>query len=363
MKGLFINNKKAKDSIYESGLMVYNNLKVSELYSLEYLEINEEERLVPNGYDFYFFNYHEVTMRWLDTACIRRLPGLKITMVLEVLPGDPFVMCPKNHFDLYVVLDPTIKEDEKQRVYPFPRPLEKFHSIPKHIETSVPVIGTFGFATKGKGFHHVIDAVNKEFDKAVVRINIPHGNFVPESAAYAQFLADTCRKRAKEGIEVLVTHDYMTKDELVHWCTQNTLNCFLYDRNQPGLSATTDQAIVAKRPMAVSDNETFRHITAYLPPYPKWQLKESIERSLPIVEQMEREWTPENFLTKFEQLLVQNQMSFDKNKNAATLKLTSYNDSFFLVLKHRLKKYKRLFSLERIKKKYLKSNQQSGEYI
>ena len=37
---------------------------------------------------------------------------------------------------------------------------------------SIPIIGSFGFATLGKGFELVVDAVNKEFDEAVVRISM-----------------------------------------------------------------------------------------------------------------------------------------------------------------------------------------------
>src|SRR5215467_1684049 len=106
MNGLFINNPKARDSIYESGSMVYNCLKSSNKYILDYIEIDEDNRKIPLQYDFYFFNYHPQTMAWLDTASLKKIPGLIITMVLEVLPNDPFVMCPDNHFHGYCVLDP-----------------------------------------------------------------------------------------------------------------------------------------------------------------------------------------------------------------------------------------------------------------
>ena len=280
IKGLFVNNKKAQDSIYESGLMVYNCLRLSGKYSLDYIEIDYENRVIPFGYQFYFFNYHPSTMGWIDTSKLKQLRGLIITMILEVLPGDPFVMCPDNHFHGYCVIDPTLKSKNK-KIFVFPRPLDSLNfNIQPYKQKELPVIGSFGFATKGKGFQHVVEAVNKEFEKAIIKINIPFGDFVPESEKYAIHLGDICKKMAKEGIEVVISHDYMSKKDLIAWCSQNTLNCFLYDRNLPGLSATTDQAIVSGRPLSVSENETFRHILTYIGPYPKISLKESIGKSI-----------------------------------------------------------------------------------
>ena len=210
-------------------------------------------------------------------------------MVLEVAPNDPFVLCPSNHFNAYCVLDPTLKSKNK-KVYPFPRPLEQIDFELPTAVNEIPVIGTFGFATKGKGFQHVVDAVNKEFDRAIIKINIPYGDFVPESKSYAEFLGKICKEKAKPGIEVKVSHDFMDKNDLIKWCSLNTLNCFLYDRNMPGLSATTDQAIVSEKPLAISENETFRHILEYLQPYPVFSLKDSIAKSAGIVKQMKEDW-------------------------------------------------------------------------
>ena len=349
IKGLFINNKKAKDSIYESGLMVFNCLALSNKFTLDYVEIDINNRTIPTTYNFYFFNYHPVTMGWLNTKYLKNL-GFSITMILEVLPNDPFVMCPPKHFHAYCVLDPTIKS--KKNVYAFPRPLEKVNFELVKIENEIPVIGTFGFATKGKGFHHVVEAVNKEFDNAIIKVNIPFGDFIPDSNRYAEYLGTICKQRAKPGITVKVSHDFMSKTELVQWCSANTLNCFLYDRNMPGLSATTDQAIISGSPLSVSDNETFRHITAYLPPYPKWSLRDSIEKSEPLINEMQKDWSPENFARKFETVLGENELLINKGDHFEQSNFTLPVKSKTVIdpITRRIKKYKR-----KIKKFNLKS--------
>lgn len=325
LRGLFLNPAKANCSIYESGKMVYECLLLSEKYDLDYLEISAEQRQVAGDYDFYAFNYHHETMSWLDTKSISRLPGLKLTFVLETLPNDPFVLCPRDVFDVYCALDPTMSSADK-RVYAFPRPLEDAPVFLPYQETEVPIIGTFGFATPGKGFEIVVDAVNREFDRAVIKINIPPGTHADpvfyklHNRDYAEYLADLCQKTAKDGIQVVVSRDYMTKEELIQWCGQNTLNCFLYNRNQSGLSATTDQAISSGRPLSVSTNQTFRHIHPYLKPYPFRSLRESIELSQPEVSQMQSDWSPRQFANKFERVL-DNAGMFSKD---ATKKISSH---------------------------------------
>lgn len=324
LKGLFINTPKAICSIHESGLMVFNCIKNSTKFSIDYCEINPEDLQIPASYDFYLFNYHIVTTNWLDTRSIKKLPGCKGTIVLEILPNDPFVYCSPFDFDFYCILDPSMAFKHK-KVFVFPRPLDRSDVELSRTENEVPVIGSFGFATKGKGFKHVVQAVNSEFEKAIVRINIPHGTYTDESHAYAHQLARECKALAKPGIDVVVTHDFISKEELIYWCSQNTLNCFLYDRQMPGLAATTDQAITSERPLSVSGNSTFRHILQYLKPYPEWSLKYSIRHSASIIKKMKEDWSADSFLAKFEKMITGIAGETNNPASSATVKLSILN--------------------------------------
>lgn len=321
--------------------MVYNSLRGSKNFTLDYTEININSKTISTGYNFYFFNYHPITMGWLDTKNLKKKLGCTGTIILEVAPDDPFVLCPENDFTFYCALDPTLNS-KKKNVYPFPRPLEKIEFNFPAIENKIPVIGTFGFATKGKGFQHVVEAVNKEFESAIIKINIPYGDFVPDSKEYAAYLADVCKRKAKDGIDIIVTNDFMDKEQLIKWCASNTLNCFLYDRNIPGLSATTDQAIVSERPLAVSDNDTFRHINSYLKPYPAWSLRDSISKSIPVVKAMKQDWSAENFVKKFELLLEENDLVINRNTNSEPVFILPVKKKTIIdTVEKRIKKYKR----------------------
>jgi len=89
LRGLFINNKRAKDSIFESGYMVYNCLKLSKKYQVDYCEVDITNREIKSGYDFYFFNYHPVTMSWLETRNLKKELGFSTRVFLTY----PFIFC------------------------------------------------------------------------------------------------------------------------------------------------------------------------------------------------------------------------------------------------------------------------------
>jgi len=294
MKGLFINSRRAQCSIYESGVMVYDILR--KRYNLDYLEPIPVIESIPDGYDFTVFNWHFVTMP-LDTKKLHTLKGIKIAIVLETLPKNPFVTSIPTNFDEYMVLDPTMNHSDS-RVNAFPRPLEMIDVPPYNSEATV--IGSFGFPTPGKGFDLLVEQVNKEYDQAVVRLNIPVGTHCQN---IGQSLVAQCVSKAKPGITIIASHDYFNKYELIKWCSTNTINCFFYQRQQPGLSATTDQAIISGRPLLVSECETFRHIHQYISPFPKTTIRRAITESLTGVKTMQKDWSSENFNRIFEEML------------------------------------------------------------
>ncbi len=295
MKGLFINSKQANCSIYESGIMCYNALQKSKLYTIDY-----SEESILDSYDFYVFNYHYIVLNNINKALLLQLPGLKMAIVTEVAENNPLIYTP-DIFDLYLVIDPSIKETDK--IYAFPRPLEEFNNT-SIIKNDI-IIGSFGFLTDGKRFDWVIDAVENEFDFATIRFNFPRGTYV-QPATYNKNYEIICNRAnsVKNGIKVEITTDYMDKNELIEWCSQNTLNCFFYDRQIPGLSAVTDQAISSGSPLSVNNNSTFRHILKYIKPYPDWSLKYSIENSKNIVNQIKIDWSSDAFYKKFESILI-----------------------------------------------------------
>lgn len=357
VRGLFLNSPSAQCSIHESGIMVFNVIKNIPWIKWDYEDLSEEKlnttQIIYKKYNFVFFNYHPSTAPWLCLDSINKNQCLKINMVLETLPHDIYALCPQGVFDVHLAIDPTIN-DKPNGIYGMPRPIDNvIAAVPQtYIKTSKIRIGTFGFATPGKGFERVVDAVNREFDEAEIRINIPSAEFADfvtknlHKTPYAQYLVDNMKMIAKPGVEIIATDVFMTQVELVNWCRNNDINIFLYERDQPGLSATTDQAIASGRPLLVSDNNTFRHIHQFLRPYPFWNIRQSLTQSILPIRQMQIAWDKNEFTKKFEKILQQNNSCFEKEYNVFLRRKTgkTKRKGILLKLASRLQKIKRACS-------------------
>jgi hypothetical protein len=303
MKGLFVNQVKNNCSIYESGVMIYNALKLSK-HTIEYMEISTQEmNSYPySGYDFYVFNWHHNTLP-ISPATLSKVNGLRIGIVLEVGPFSMRPFMPENIFDAYMVIDPS--KGDKTNHYIFPRPLEKVDNLLPLLSEDVPVFGTFGFLVPGKNFGEVLNEANKYGKDCILRINLPEATFTGRS-----FNLDASREFGRRlhsfknrNVDLRVTHDYMSKPDLIRWCSQHTINIFPYYRSLPGLSAVTDQAIVANRGIAVTDCDTFRHMHKYINHFPNESYVQLSQSTLPGIKQMQIDWSNDNFSKKFDYLI------------------------------------------------------------
>ena len=226
--GAFINAHPAQCSIFESGAMVAGCLENSPHYDLHCTSLAEIDldalragrlqsrsdappRLFPSRFDFWVFNWHFITMAGhLNPEVIAALDGLKFTIVLELSEHDPLVLVPKNTFDGYLALDPLVAEGNG--VFPFPRPLRGRALSGRPTRREVPLIGSFGFGTPGKGFELLVESVNREFERARVRINVPRGDYISPDPTfgprYVDHIAEMCKRIAKPGIEVEFTDGF-----------------------------------------------------------------------------------------------------------------------------------------------------------
>jgi hypothetical protein len=342
MKGIFYNSKKAACSIWESGKMCYDALSKSTLFTLDY----SEDTFLNMNYDFAIFNQHFDVNNWITETMIKSfikgtlfsaLPMGELTptgafrtegptaakgtdgarlkpafcIVTEVTFSDNPISLSPNYFTNYIILDPTVSETSK--LHAFGRPIEKEPEMenPSRENTNIPNIFSFGFPTQGKEWHKIVEIVQNEFDYANIHFNIPKGSHISQTMhddmiSYIYFMCESII--TKKGINLKITHDNLTKEELIKLCAKQTINCFYYDRQHifsRGLAAVTDQAISSGRPLLVTGDTTFRHIHKYINYYPNISLKEAIEQTQDGVLKMRRDWSSENFLSKFENILRQ----------------------------------------------------------
>lgn len=306
MKGIFYNSRESTCSIWESGKMCYDALKTSDKYILDYSE--EKSPIHLEKYDFMIYNYHFTVNNWITESMLKVFNKPNFAIVTEIfLRGEnPIAEKHADIFQHYIILDPTIKETE--RFHAFVRPIEDY-TIPKYVPSEIPEIFSFGFATFGKEWHRIVELVQSDYDIANIHFNIPKGTYIPENI-HKEAIADIQRNIKKvlykPEINVQITQDILSKQELLDLCARKTINCFYYNRNHLfscGLSAVTDQAISAGRPIFITGDNTFRHLHQYIGHYPKIGIKSAIEETQEGVLKMKKEWTAFHFMKKFEDIL------------------------------------------------------------
>lgn len=282
--------------------MIYNTIATSTSYKIDYLEVSKSQMNVYDysGYDFYIFNWHHNTLP-ISSSVINKIKGLRIGVLLEVGQAELRPFMPEDMFDTYIVLDPT--KSKSGKYYPFPRPLEKVYSLLPLLSDDVPVIGTFGFLVPGKNFGEVLQQANNLKTDCILRMNFPDAAFTGVPFSAVKEFASRLHNFKSKNVDLRITHEYMTKPELIRWCSQNTVNVFPYYRNLPGLSAVTDQAVVAGRGIAITDCDTFRHLHKYISYFPKESYLELSKSTIPGVKQMQEDWSNDKFVAKFEELL------------------------------------------------------------
>ena len=302
-QGLFINPTKAACSIYESGMMIYNIISKVTKIDLDIMSISRSDAMtgnfkIPEFYDFYLFNWHHWAMP-VSKEKIDKLPGKKLSILLEISPSSVFDYAHDDWFDFYMAIDPTKLKDKN--VYIFSRPIEIMRKSRPLLDKLS--FGSFGLHIPGKRFEDIVKVATDLNEDCIVRINICQGTYVGNQQIKQHF--DVWRKLAGPKVDLRLTDTFMDKQELISWCSEHTLNVFPYYRTAPGLAATTDQAISSGRALAVTYCDTFRHIHKYIDYFPNQSYLELIKSTPSGVRQMQQDWSQEVFLNSFEDMFTE----------------------------------------------------------
>lgn len=250
MKILFLNSVRKACGVYQYGLRLANCLPMC-----KYREVSGEEEYLAAINEFapekIIYNYHSATMDWLHTGNITHtaknvgiLHESQTTMFDEVLDINP------------------------QAPNGIPRPL--FYEIPSKISNveheffisynqgpNVPIFGSFGFGFDNKGFNKIIHYVNEQYDNAIIKFIIPLG----DKLEHEHILRKCFDCKIKPGIELMVSTDFFSNEDLLFFLNSNTMNLFLYDRMEGrGISSTIDYALSVNVPIGISDSFMFRNI-------------------------------------------------------------------------------------------------------
>jgi hypothetical protein len=249
------------------------------------------------------YNYFPVTMPWLDSTAIQGFGAVKLGMMHEVTQQDADAATAEL-FDLHLCPDPTLV-DRNPLCAKIPR------IIPRYSGNARPPartrIGSFGFGIHDKGFVRLVETVQREFDEADIEIRMPFNDVVDVAGkTFALETSKRCRAAVKkDGIRLSISHDFVTKEQLLDFLAGNTLNAFFYDVNKHrGISSTIEHALAVDRPLAITRCGMFRHVTSVRPSIciEDSTLKQIISNGTSPVARLREEWTDTRFLARLEEI-------------------------------------------------------------
>ena len=302
--GVFLNQLKTSCSIYESGLVIKDILKLKPRnYTLDYFEVDSDlSGFNWYPYDFYIVNWHPHTLP-IKKELLDRLLGKKVAIIIEV-DKDNYNPFTPEWFDAYAIIDPTKKR--KGKYFPLPRPIPKAKTI-QLLNKDKFVLGSFGlfsgWFSEEKRFYEIVDNANKLSMECIVRINLPIAAYTYTDITTIVNYGKMIEKRANSNVEVIISHDYMDRAKLIEWLSEHNMNCFPYYRERPGLAAVTDQAIASGRGIMTTECNTFRHLHKYINYYPKEDYLQLSKSTLDGVKKMQDDWSPEKFKLGFDSML------------------------------------------------------------
>lgn len=262
--GLFVNHRGERCGVYQFGRRLFDSLAADGSVSWQYLECADADELLDAEADVapdaILLNYHPETLAWAATADLTGCHAPLFSVLHEAHQRAADTLTP-SPFDFLLCPDPTLVPRN-----PIALPVPRFappRNASAQIEPELFTVGSFGFATPGKGFARLCALVNEEFDEAVIRLNLPfHDNAAMVSQKVLDDVVAACRAEVtKPAVALQITHDFFNEDELLYFLSSNTINAFLYEGGEErGISSCTDYALSAGRPIAISRSPMFRHL-------------------------------------------------------------------------------------------------------
>lgn len=264
MKALFVNSAEPNCGVHQFGLNLWRIIETSKKIKFEYCAPTSEAQLISTidatKPEIVFFNFYPCTFPWLTLSTLDavRARGAKLVSIYHEVRI--------TGFDAYVYPDPTFAGNYRQlnQWFPMGRPLPKAQEV-SAIHREIPLISSSGFGFAWKGHRRLTRMVVEQFERATLRLHLPFAKFGDADGTQARETADCCRAIVaftNPNIELLVDHNFMEPEQFVDWLAESDLNAYLYDEADAsrGIASTTDHALAARRPIALTRTRMFRHL-------------------------------------------------------------------------------------------------------
>jgi hypothetical protein len=304
---VFFSHRERQCGVHQFGKQIFAAISRSSQFNFIYCEIAHpsDVRDAVLQYDpaAVLINFHPATIGWIAGWPLWSLQVPTIGIMHEMTAALA-ERTDDTLFDYYIYHDPSAKL-RNPRFFTAGRLIgEAVESAPA---SSRVTIGSFGFATAGKGFEAVAARAHAEFDDCLIRFNIPSSDFSDKDGSEAHRVADRCRSIIyKPGIDIEITHDFMDLQDVKAFLAGNSLNAFFYDeQSERGISSAIDVALAARRPIAARHTSMVRHLFDARPSIfiEERSLREIVESGISPLQPYIDRWTADNMQAEYENIV------------------------------------------------------------
>ncbi|BCM90841.1 hypothetical protein IAD21_02703 [Abditibacteriota bacterium] len=305
---LLVSHSESQCGIQQYGVNVFQALRKSTRYNFCYCECSSakilNEILLERRPRFVIYNYYPATMPWLTAKVTRSCPVTQLGIMHEVTQEEAD-NARAEMFDFHLCPDPTLIENNPL-TFKTPRLIPTYNNeLPS---PSIVTIGSFGFGFADKGFERLIQTVQNEFDEAHIVLRLPFNDIIDQKGKnHALVTAARCREFVtKPKIKLTISHDFLSKTDLLNFLASNTLNCFFYDPHKHrGISSTIEHALAVQRPLAITRCGMFRHVSAATPSIciENSSLKQIIGNGISPLEPFYEQWNEKSFIAAYEKII------------------------------------------------------------
>jgi len=246
------------------------------------------------------YNHLTGTMPWVDTTFVNQLRqrGIKQGTIVHNVAYSTF-------FDFYLHQDPNY--NVHQNNYKLLRPLFEYNKSVA-VDPHKIKIGSFGFGFASKQYEQLCACVRDNFLRTNVpvelRLHLTHSHFCENSRDIQNIKYNASRILNNPNINLVITTDFISDDDLLDFLAGNDLNIFFYQKYHEynGISSSVDYALSVKRPIAICKSNMFSHIWNTKPSIcvEEMALTDIINMGITPLEQYYNSWSHNKFIEVFE---------------------------------------------------------------
>lgn len=258
-KILFVNSDKESDGLTDYGRRFNHVIQQSVKHKIKYVELSHAENIeIVASYfkpDVIVYNYHKMTFPSLSPITNKWIGKWKQVLIYHEFGNDCYS-------DAIIHVDSTQQDDVSKQFFSVPRPL--YDTNFEFKKNAIPHFGSYGFGGHHKNFDLAVSLIVEQFEEAVINFNIPRCHF-DYDINIRRSIIENCKhivNNSGKNIKINISENFLNYDNLIKFLNKNDCIIFMHadrDVSDLTLSASTDYALMAKKPIAISKSNMFRH--------------------------------------------------------------------------------------------------------